>query len=149
MKRIKKWICLTLLSIITLASAISISSEAGHAAKYATVSPNGDIILTTYDHRKTSSVHYKTVGWTVTRCALGTMTPIDEQYFTVRFNDAVEDKGDIWTTSDYMIPESQVMSKIAEVDGSWLADIQGDSEQPCYLKFDAIMICIDDSKSEF
>lgn len=148
MKRIKKWICLTLLSVITLTSAISISSEAGHAAKYATVSPNGDIILTTYDHRKTSSVHYKTVGWTVTRCALGTMTPIDEQYFTVRFNDAVEDKGDIWTTSDYMIPESQVMSKIAEIDGSWLADIQGDSEQPCYLKFDAIMICIDDSKSD-
>ena len=48
-----------------------------------------------------------------------------------------------------MIPESQVMSKIAGIDGSWLADIQGDSEQPCYLKFDAIMICIDDSKSEF
>lgn len=148
MKNIKKWICLTLLSIITLTAAISSTSEAGNAAKYATVSPNGDIILTTYDHRKTSSVHYKTVGWTVTRCALGTKTPIDEQYFTIRFNDAVEDKGDIWTTSDYMIPEAQVMSRIAEVDGSWLADIQGDSEQPCYLKFDAIMICIDDSKSD-
>lgn len=149
MRKIKKWICLTLLMVVTLASVAGIRSEAGHAAKYATVSPFGDIILTTYDHRKTSSVHYKTVGWTVTRCILGTKTPIDDQYFTLSFNDALEDVGDVWTTSEYMISEAQVMSRISEVDGSWLADIQGDSEQPCYLKFDAVMICIDDSKSDF
>lgn len=148
MKKRKKWIGITLLCIVILAAATGIVSEAGNAARYATISPDGDIILTTYDHRKTSSVHYKTVGWTVTRCILGTKTPIEDQYFTVRFNDAVEDVGDVWTTSEYMIPEAQVMERIAEVDGSWLADIQGDSEQTCYLVFDAIMICIDDSKDE-
>ena len=147
MRRHKNKVRHLILSVLLLVFAFGMTADAGTNARYATVE-NGNIILTTYDHRKQSSVHYKTVGWTVTRCVLGTKTPIEEEYFSVRFNNALEDQGDEWTTSDYMITESEVMSKIASVDGSWLSDVQGDSEQPCYLKFDAIMICIDDSKSE-
>lgn len=149
MKKKEKLIGIILIAVCILATVVGIPSEAGHLAKYASISPEGDIILTTYDHRKTTSVHYRTIGWTVTRCVLGTKTPIDDEYFTIRINDAVDGGEDVWMTTTFTIPEAEVMSRIAAVDGSWLSDIQGDGEQPCYLKFDAIMICMDDTKSEF
>ncbi len=120
--------------------------EAMSAVRYAWRDELGNIILQTSDHRKTSSVHYKTVGWTITRCVLGTREPIEEQYLTVRFNDALEDVGEEWTQSTYMLSEAELLSRIAAVSGEWLADIQ--SKKSCYLKFDAVMICVDDSKSE-
>lgn len=120
--------------------------QAVSAVRYAWRDDMGNIILQTSDHRKTSSVHYKTVGWTITRCVLGTREPIEDQYITVRFNDALEDVGGEWTQSSYMLSESEFLSRIAAASGEWLADIQ--SKKTCYLKFDAVMICVDDSKSE-
>lgn len=114
--------------------------EAMSAVRYAWRDEMGNIIL------QTSSVHYKTVGWTITRCVLGTREPIEEQYLTVRFNDALEDVGDEWTQSTYMLSEAELLSRIASVSGEWLADIQ--SKKTCYLKFDAVMICVDDSKTD-
>ena len=121
--------------------------EAMSAVRYAWRDELGNIILQTSDHRKTSSVHYKTVGWTITRCVLGTREPIEEQYLTVRFNDALEDVGDEWTQSTYMLSEAELLSRIAAVSGEWLADIQ--SKKTCYLKFDAVMVCVDDSEMDF
>lgn len=134
--RLKRWICAVLASVCAVAAVVAtgMMSEAGHLAKYASISPEGDIILTTYDHRKTTSVHYRTIGWTVTRCILGTKTPVDDEYFTIRINDAVDGGEDEWMTTTFTIPEAEVMSRIAAVDGSWLADIQGDSEQPYLWK---------------
>lgn len=145
MEKTRKRLFSLLLTLCVLLGAFPvIRTEAAKAVRYAWRDEMGNIILQTSDHRKTSAVHYKTVGWTITRCVLGTRDPIEDQYLTVRFNDALEDVGDEWTQSTYMIPEAELLSRIAAVSGEWLADIQ--SRKTCYLKFDAVMICVDDSK---
>lgn len=145
MEKTRKRLFSLLLTLCVLLGALPVvRTEAAKAVRYAWRDEMGNIILQTSDHRKTSAVHYKTVGWTITRCVLGTRDPIEDQYLTVRFNDALEDVGDEWTQSTYMIPEAELLSRIAAVSGEWLADIQ--SKKTCYLKFDAVMICVDDSK---
>lgn len=147
MEKTRKRLWSLLLTLCVLLGALPvIRTEAAKAVRYAWRDEMGNIILQTSDHRKTSAVHYKTVGWTITRCVLGTRDPIEDQYLTVRFNDALEDVGDEWTQSTYMISEAELLSRIAAVSGEWLADIQ--SKKTCYLKFDAVMICVDDSKNE-
>lgn len=143
--RKRLWSLLPTLCVLLGALPV-IRTEAAKAVRYAWRDEMGNIILQTSDHRKTSAVHYKTVGWTITRCVLGTRDPVEDQYLTVRFNDALEDVGDEWTQSTYMISEAELLSRIAAVSGEWLADIQ--SKKTCYLKFDAVMICVDDSKNE-
>lgn len=145
MEKTRKRLWSLLLTLCVLLGALPvIRTEAAKAVRYAWRDEMGNIILQTSDHRKTSAVHYKTVGWTITRCVLGTRDPVEDQYLTVRFNDALEDVGDEWTQSTYMISEAELLSRIAAVSGEWLADIQ--SKKTCYLKFDAVMICVDDSK---
>lgn len=147
MEKTRKRLWSLLLTLCVLLGTLPvIRTEAAKAVRYAWRDEMGNIILQTSDHRKTSAVHYKTVGWTITRCVLGTRDPVEDQYLTVRFNDALEDVGDEWTQSTYMIPEAELLSRIAAVSGEWLADIQ--SKKTCYLKFDAVMICVDDSKNE-
>ena len=147
MEKTRKRLFSLLLTLCVLLGALPvIRTEAAKAVRYAWRDEMGNIILQTSDHRKTSAVHYKTVGWTITRCVLGTRDPVEDQYLTVRFNDALEDVGDEWTQSTYMIPEAELLSRIAAVSGEWLSDIQ--SRKTCYLKFDAVMICVDDNKPE-
>lgn len=147
MEKTRKRLFSLLLAVCVLLGALPvIRTEAAKAVRYAWRDEMGNIILQTSDHRKTSAVHYKTVGWTITRCVLGTRDPVEDQYLTVRFNDALEDVGDEWTQSTYMIPEAELLSRIAAVSGEWLADIQ--SKKTCYLRFDAVMICVDDSKPQ-
>ena len=130
MEKTRKRLWSLLLTLCVLLGAFPvIRTEAAKAVRYAWRDEMGNIILQTSDHRKTSAVHYKTVGWTITRCVLGTRDPIEDQYLTVRFNDALEDVGDEWTQSTYMIPEAELLSRIAAVSGEWLADIQ--SKKTC------------------
>lgn len=140
----------SLLLMVCVAAGLFLSdgrkAEAMSAVRYAWRDEIGNIIVQTSDHRKTSSVHYKTVGFTITRCVLGTREPVEEQYITVRFNDALEDVGKEWTRSTYILSEAELLSRIAAASGEWLADIQ--SKKTCYLKFDAVMVCVDDSKTE-
>ena len=110
-----------------------------YASRYAWRDDSGNIILRTEDHKRTSNICYQTLGWTITRCALGTQDAMEDQYITVRFNGSLQDVpiGNGYTTSAFVVSESEFLSKIASVSGDWLADIQ--SEKPCYLRFDAIM----------
>lgn len=144
MSRLRKLFTVILLSVI-LFSFHSIKADAiSYASRFAWRDDAGNIILKTEDHHRTSSVCYDTMGFTVTRCVLGTMEPVEEQYITIRFNDlTVEDVpiGNGYTTSAFKVTESELLSKIAATSGDWLADIQ--SGETCYLRFDAIMVTID------
>lgn len=121
-----------------------ISQAASYASKFAWRDDAGNIVLKTDDKHRTSNICYNTIGFTATRCVLGTMEPIEEQYITIRFNDAtIEDVpiGNGFTTSAFKVTESEFLAKVAAASGDWLADIQ--SGKTCYIKFDAIMQTID------
>ena len=126
------------------------SNAASYASKFAWRDENGNIILKTEDHQRTSEVCYMTVGWTVTRCVLGTMEGIEDQYVTIMYNDdlSLQDVpiGNGFTTSAFVVSEADFLSKIASSSGDWLADLQ--SKKTCYIRFDAIMITCDYSLPE-
>lgn len=150
MKRTIKILVSMLLSLslcVTLFYWHYVPSEAAHAAKYAVRDPDGNIIVTTYDHH--SSVYtYKTIGCTVSRCTPGTMQRSPGKEFIVfAFNESViesstlpDQKGMIIT--NFKIPESAFIERIATFYGdNWLSDIQSDSEMPVYVVIDSIMCC--------
>lgn len=126
------------------------SQAASYASRFAWRDDAGNIILKTEDHKRTSEVCYMTIGWTVTRCVLGTMEPIEDQYVTIRYDDdlSIQDVpiGNGFTTSAFVVSEADFLAKIAAASGDWLADLQ--SMKTCYIRFDAIMITCDYSYPE-
>ena len=140
-----------IVSIMLLLLITSLPSVKVMASNTSTTTPwrdeSGNIWIPTVDHQRTSNIYYQTAGFTVTRCVLGTQTPIEDEYFTVIFTGAIQDVpiGDGFTTSAFMLSESEIMRKVGQV-GSWLADIE--SGQQCYLKIDAIMITFNDNYPE-
>ena len=148
----KKRIIIPVILSLVLGIAIliynTIPVEAGRAAKYASRSPEGDIIITTYDHHSSEKT-YKTIGFTVGRCTLGTKhrSP-GHEFVTFAFNEAVvevqtdpDSQGMIIT--NFIFPESTLMERIATFYGDdWLAELQGvHGEQPVYIVIDSIMCC--------
>lgn len=128
-------------------SSISQTEAASAINKFAWRGDDGNIYLRTEDHKRTSDICYRTLGWTITRCELGTTNTIDDQYITVRFNGATQVPiGGGFTTSAFSVSEAEFLSKIAAVAPDWLADIQ--SGKTCYVMFDAIMITWDYSLDE-
>lgn len=109
---------------------------------------NGDILIQTTDTKGGKSRYvYRTIGWTITRCKLGTQEPIEEQYITVfRPNSESVDIGNNNIVTCFVIKEDKILNKIAEADPQWLADIQ--SGECCYVLIDAIMITVDKKAEE-
>ncbi len=152
MKKIYKSKILFMLLLLFVCSIMinPIKAKAeSYASRYAWRDDSGNIIIRTEDHQRTSAICYQTLGFTITRCELGTQNTIEDQYITVRFNGSLQDVpiGNGYTTSAFVMTESEYLSKIASVSGDWLADIQ--SEKPCWIMFDAIMCTWDYSLPDY
>lgn len=146
-KRIIIPVILSLILGIAILIPSTIPAEASRAAKYASRSPEGDIIITTYDHHSNEKT-YRTIGFTVGRCTLGTRhrSP-GHEFVTFALNESVvevqtnpDSHGMIVT--NFTFPESVFMERIATFYGDdWLAELQGVYEQPVYIVIDSIMCC--------
>lgn len=124
------------------------SKATSYASKWAWRDENGNIIVRVEDKEKTSKIYYSTVGFTITRCILGTDTTIEDQYITIKltgFFDSVDLGGGQIGTA-FIFKEADMMAKIAACSGEWLADVQ--SGETCYLMIDSIMITINDNYPE-
>ncbi len=116
-------------------SAVSIQNDLWMGA-------DGNIYFQTYDLMGKTSISYKTIGFRVTRCALGTKNPIVNEYVEIcldNYEDDSETAG-TYVTTVFSISAEDIMARISAVNPEWYADIT--SGENCYLKFDAIMITI-------
>ena len=107
------------------------------------VGADGNIYFQTHDHRASSSIRYATIGFTVTKCELGTKNAIEEIYIPIALGDYEETKAGNYVTTVFKISKGDIISKISAKDPTWLSDIN--SGQKCYIKFDAIMITIENN----
>lgn len=150
MKKIKSLIYTLLTGIILTATlvATTFSSEAAtNIAKYAWRDDGGNIIFRTIDHKSTNPYKYQTLGYTITRCVLGTQDPIESEYFSYRCNDPYFNEAGIgggYITTDFVLSETEFLSNVASVNTGWLEDIE--SGQTCWIRIDAIMCVVDSTQ---
>lgn len=132
-----------------------------------TVYIDGDnnICIETYDKEKASSIYYKTLAFTISRCAPGEarlINGVDSEYVDmalcedIRTSERVKCKGKMYIYNIFRIPMEDVIAQIrrAGVDNpsylDWIAEIESyyyhKSTSVCYLKFDCIMTTVNDSK---
>lgn len=109
------------------------------------VGEDGDIFFQTRDKNASSatSIRYQTIGFTITKCTLETKNPEESIFIPIQLGTYTEIlDGNGYITTTFKISQSEILTKIGSRDASWLADIN--SEKACYLKFDAIMITIEE-----
>ena len=100
----------------------------------------GDFIFVTVDKAKTSDIYYRTVGFNISDPDTGDMITIALR--ACRYDEVQEGK---LTTSTWIIPQSDVMAKIANQSTAWYNKIMYPT-QDVYLRFDAILKVHDSSK---
>lgn len=143
-----KRILITIITPLVLLASVMVSSINANAAtvyssRYAWRDDAGNIIFRALDKKASSDRTYLTLGYTITRCVLGTQEPIDDQYFTYRcdnpfFNETGVGGGLI--TTDYVLSETEFLSNVQATNGAWLEDIE--SGETCWIKIDAIMCVV-------
>lgn len=142
----KKNIWFLLIIILICCFFTSDTAKAAIIPQYAWRDDAGNVLIRTQDTKITTSRYgYRTIGWTVTRCKLGTRERIEDQYFTFRLNDLADNNTEViigdQVISCFILSEATMLQRIAEISPDWLADIQ--SGEICYLMFDAIMVTFD------
>lgn len=134
-----------------------------------TVYIDGDnnICIETYDREKESSIYYKTLAFTISRCAPGEarlINGVDSEYVDlplyeeIRTSERVKCKGKIYIHNIFRIPMEDVIAQIRRAGADnpsyldWIAEIESyyyhKSTSVCYLKFDCIMTTVNAGKVE-
>lgn len=154
-----------------LASAITCSAEDDiidvDSISGWTVYIDGDnnICIETYDRERASTIYYRTLGFTISRCAPGEprlINGVDSEYVDmllysdIRTSQKERYKGKIYIHNIFRIPMEDLIAQIRRAGADnpsyldWIAEIENyyyhKSETVCYLKFDCIMTTVNESK---
>ena len=113
-----------------------------HANVY--LDENNDMCIVTADQIRSSSIYYRTIGFTITRCAYNPATkeihPAMEQ-FSLGLGDFTPEPIQVGgvETNIFRIPLSTLMSHMG---GEWAQEVQDalDGGAPVYIRFDCRMI---------
>lgn len=124
-------------------SGLTLSSSSGEIWAVDDVSEDitGQDNLDTHDKILTSKIAYETIGLTVTRCALGTKTPIKEDWIAFDYKiDSMQNvvQGDGTSRSYFGFNLDEIKAMIGAYSGDWLADLE--SGELCYIKVDCVMV---------
>lgn len=121
------------------------------------IDENKNIVIETYDLRKTSNIVYATRGFTISRCKLNEKTLHDGEnsqwvgmglYQDIRTSELVIlNDGNIYEHNLFRIPLDDLVTTIHNAGYTeWEEEIRNfyyrDMEDICYLKFDCVMITI-------
>ena len=113
------------------------------------INSDGNLCIVTNDKKRTSSIYYKTIGFTVSRgqfnpsvkkLANGAATEYFKVYLGDMTIDTYEKNGREINT--FMMPYEDLKARIAACSGDWLQDLT-DAEMyggTCYVRFDSIMV---------
>lgn len=121
-------------------------AASNRAVRYAWRDDTGNIVISVTDKERSSVYAYETIGFTVSRCILGTrkVSPAYE-YVTYSFTSpdidpSVTDLGDGMIKTDFALRESTFLQDIVTYYPDWYADIN--SKKTCYVVIDSIMRCV-------
>lgn len=165
-KIVRHILCMVLALLLSLPDLTLIVSA--DDIPYVDINPNTDqtwvayidednyICIETYDKRRTSNIYYETLGFTVSRCAIGQRAlhnGVDSEYI---YMSIYGDEADIYETvrlannqvyihSIWRYPLTDVISRIRQYGyEEWAQEIEAyyvyhDATDICYIKFDSAM----------
>lgn len=128
------------------------ATNTSFSSKYAWRDDVGNVIFQVVDKKKTSVLHYKTVGISLSRCVLGSdKISKNHEYIVFPFNSnkvkvTSEDLAGGLIKTLFKIPESELLTRIATYYPDWLYDVQ--CGEVCYIEINSVMICAD-SKEKY
>ena len=113
------------------------------------IDSNGDVNVVTNDKKRTSSIYYKTIGFTISRgqfnpsakkLAKGAAT----EYFEVPLSNMTVDTTNVGSReiNSFKMPYSELKARIGAKSGEWLQEIE-DAEKyggTAYVRFDCLMM---------
>lgn len=122
-------------------------AQAAKAVRYAWRDDMGNIIVSVTDKKRSSSYAYETIGFTISRCILGTrdISPAHE-YVTYAFDSSkispsVKENGNGTIKTDFVLREGTFLEDVVTYYPDWYADLS--SKKTCYIVIDSIMRCIE------
>lgn len=107
---------------------------------------NGNFVFISYDKKKTSSVSYKTIGFTISRCvSVAKEEYVPEEYIKIALSTTMTPCEVVSETNSHIcnkwtINADYVMSLIAANYPDWAAELTDSTGY--YLKFDAVMVVV-------
>lgn len=126
---------------------------------------SNNICIETYDRERASTIYYKTLAFTISRCAPGEarlINGIDSEYVdlglyeTLRTSQRIRCKGKIYIQNIFRIPMEKLIAQIRRAGADhpsyldWITEIENyyyhKSTEVCYLKFDCIMTTVNEGK---
>lgn len=132
--------------VICLWTKVEVQAADITAARYAWRDEMGNIMVSVTDKKRSSSYAYETIGFTVSRCILGTkkISPAYE-YVTYSFTSpdikpSVTELENGLINTIFMLRESTFLQDIVTYYPDWYADLN--SKKTCYVVIDSIMRCI-------